>query len=60
MTGYDKSPDQGGPRVTRWTLPILIAAFVAVWCFGYFGRCPESDVVEQHGADRRSDTRAAA
>ncbi|ESZ08463.1 hypothetical protein X737_33455 [Mesorhizobium sp. L48C026A00] len=29
MTGYEKFSDYGGPRVTRWTLPIWIAAVLA-------------------------------
>lgn len=29
MSGWDKSPEYGGPPVTRWTMPILLVAFVA-------------------------------
>ena len=29
MTGYDKSPDYGGPQPGRWTLAIWLIAVVA-------------------------------
>lgn len=33
MTGYDKSPEYGGPPVTRWTYAglLLVVAAIAGW-----------------------------
>jgi len=38
-SGYEKSPDYGGPPSTRWGTLIGIAAFLAivVWLFWYSG-----------------------
>lgn len=29
MTGYDKSPDYGGPRATKWFVAVWLIAVIA-------------------------------